>query len=294
MEHKTRILWAIRFTRYILPPVIALSYFFRSAIGLLFLSIFLYIYASNFSDSKPWSLTDLVLWTDSLPSSDKLGILQSVITVCGFLFAFHTVSKNWKDQELGKLRIQASNDLDDLGSEAGRVSIDIKIIAEQAVTFVDKFKSTGKNRETDFDYFYLVNQLPKLEEARSILAKLSSECHRIGGRHHLVISGIPLAKQGFESAIKSLTAICDAQYFRIPKLSNSSELPIEEFCSNIQYKKCQDYIAVHDEHYDLMNGYLGGARGALLSQITGISLRTILSLKNWDEIEKKFSGTKTQ
>lgn len=74
---------------YGLPVLLALRFLVGTVWGVFLLSAVVYCVSWLGGDSKPLTLGQLILWIDGLPTESKTAVVTSLLTVLGFLVAFH-------------------------------------------------------------------------------------------------------------------------------------------------------------------------------------------------------------
>ena len=91
-----------------------------SSIGVLIVSIVLYVGVRQWTTIKPFDAQDLGAWFADQPQTTQLGIVASLITLCGFVVAYRTALANWKKQKQLELRLEAAKDIQKTFSSALR------------------------------------------------------------------------------------------------------------------------------------------------------------------------------
>lgn len=262
----------------VLPLLLFFRYLFGTFSGLIFFSLSLYGFMWHFSDSRPYSPAQLILWIDSLSRDYKTAFISSMLTVFGFLIAFHSTSSNCKAEALAKLKIDVALEIESFFNEAARLSTDLQIFAKSVIEAIERFDNTGPNDDTIFWLNRLIAQTSNYIAIRERVGAMTVEVHRIAGKNFAVIAGIPGAKEKLDAATNAFMAIAETRWFRIPMIEKGQTISVENYLAQVSTESCQTYINAYHENFDLMNGNSGGIRGMLLFDVTGFNLSSLLSI----------------
>lgn len=263
---------------YGVPFILLLRFLVGTVSGIFISSILLYIGMSTYGETKPFSLAQLILWIDALPTESKTAVITSVLTVVGFLIAFHAATVNWKAEALANLKSHVANEIEEFFAEASRLTSDADIYIGSIIVAVNKAQQQGATPEATFAVQWALDRLPKFYATRERLSVMSVEVHRISGRHFTVLSTIPGAIKSLEDCASAFSEITRDMWVRLPSIPTNYPNPIELFVAQVDVTECSKFISICKKNSGFINGLSGGVRGALLSPIVGLRLSMLTSL----------------
>lgn len=267
-----------------LPPAISIPIFyilisiqvigrilFGSYFGILILSIGIYAAFKLNGTFQPFGFKDLLLWTASLSTDYKVGLLSSFITVLGFVIAFNTATKNWQDQLNAQLKLQVANEIEQFFSSVTSDISDLNIYVNALIKTVNKIQSNCTISEASFNIQYYQDQAKAFFDARSRLSSASIEAYRISGRHHSILSSGPGLISFYELAADSLKNISEAMWINIPIVDLNDPNHIQHFVNQLNVAECIELIKTCEVAGTKISGLAGGIRGYLISPIVGFN-----------------------
>jgi hypothetical protein len=255
-----------------------------SILGILILSVLLYFGASTFGETKPYTLPQLILWIDSLPTDSKTSVVTTVLTVIGFLIAFQTATANWKAEALANLKSHVAEEIEEFYSEASRLTSDAEIYVRSLIDAVNNIQHQGVNAQTAFAVQWAIDGLPKYLATRERLSSMAVEVHRISGRHFSVLCTVAGATKVLEDCASAFSEITQEMWVRLPSVPKNHPDPIGLFLSQVNVTECANFVSCCDRNFGYINGLTGSVRGALLSPIVGFRLSTLTSLSGKKKI----------
>jgi len=262
----------------VVPLSLALRFFAGTIFGALIFSAILYWYAWHFGDSKPLTFPQLFLWIDQLQIEAKTAVATSLLTITGFLVAFHTATSNWKAETVANLKIHVANEIELFFNEASRLIVEARLYVESLVEAVNLFNEQGPSPEVVFKIEYTQQQAQKFFSTRDRLSAMSIEVHRIASRHYSVLSTVPSAIQDLDICATAFSKIAQKMWVRVPNVQTNQPNLAAQFVYQVNVNECTGFVACCDRNYDKINGLSGGMRGLLLTAIINASFSSFLNL----------------
>lgn len=263
---------------YVLPVVLVLRFLVGTILGVFILSALFYWAMWITGEPKPFTLSQLVLWVDGLPSESKTAIVTSVLTVLGFLIAFHNATVNWKAEALAHLKAAVAGEIELFFNEAARLTTDAEIYARSLVEAVNFFQSHGATPDAIFKIQRTLEQTSAFLAKRDRLSAMSVEVHRIAGRHYSVLSTVWGATKALEDSASVFAQITQLMWIRVPNIQADLPNPIAQFVSQVNVAECVNFVDCCGRSYGFISGATGGVRGALLAPLVGFNLASLMSL----------------
>ena len=262
---------------YVLPVVLLLRFLVGTILGVFFLSAILYWAMWTMEEPKPFTLSQLVLWIDGIPSESKTAIVTSVLTVFGFLIAFHTATVNWKAEAVALLKAKVADEIEAFFTEASRLITDAEIYAKSLVEAVNFFHSQGATTEAIFKIQRTAEKTSAFLTTRDRLSAMSVEVHSIAGRHYSVLSTVWGATKALEDCAAVFAQITQLMWIRVPNVHADLPNPIAQFLSQVNVAECVSFVDYCRGNRGFISGATGGVRGALLAPLVGFNLASLIS-----------------
>jgi hypothetical protein len=271
------------FSIYLLPVLFVLQKLTNTVRGMLAGSLFLYFSTDFFSDSKPWSPSQLALWLDALPGESKTAVVTALLTILGFLVAFHSATVNWKAQIYAQIQIDTAKEIEEFFYEVNRLvdiaRIDVKSMVEAARDFYAK----GPTQETEFSIKWAMQRAVEFRETRSKLVELGISVYRLPARNYSALSTVPGALEWLEKGAEALDKITEKIWIHIPVQSAKDPNPLVHFGSQLNVPECEEFVRCCEEGRKVTAGLVGGLRGTLLSQIVPINWTSLSTVRQRGE-----------
>jgi hypothetical protein len=260
-----------------------IRFFTRNIYGLFLLSLFFYWQAPNIFGEKPFNFAEMFAWFDKLSETFKTAILSSLLTIVGFLIAFQSATKNWKDQLLANIRLDASNNIDITYNRISELINFIKIYADLNLQIVEKIQSNGEPKEVANDIRYIMSQNEKFISERQELSILQNQAYQLIGRY----SNIFMATLNtFDQIIKInefVKRVADRMWILVPVIDFNNTKFIEHYLSYVNVQKYTDLSKQCDETYTYVTTMAGNVRGKLTGKYQEFNLSLFYNLlrKGW-------------
>jgi hypothetical protein len=262
---------------WVLPIFLFVRFLVGTVFGVFLLSAALYYFNSSFGDTRPLTFGQLLLWIDGLPTESKTGVLTTLLTVAGFLVAFHTATINWKAEALAHLKASVAGEIEVFFNEASRLTVDAQIYVESLIDTVNKIQNHDAN--STFNVWSKQEKSTAFLRTRERLAAMSIEVHRLTGSTHLVMSTSWGATKALEDCATAFTEITEKMWVRVPNIPAGNPNPVSEFIRQVNVAECSSFIECCERNYGLINANVGAIRGSLLSSLVGFNFSALMSVK---------------
>jgi len=277
-----------------------LRFLFSSTFGALVLAIWLYIYVGAYTLTDPLKPMELIWWLVELPVDYKVALISSIVTVGGFVIAFHIATQNWKDQLKAKLKAEAAREIELFFTGVCRNITVATIYVESLVEAVDEINKVGITADTDFSVRYALEKTYKFLAARDALSEASIEVHRLISKNHSLLStgfGVPA---NAKCAAEALMEIREVMWIHVPIVDMKSQNYIKSFVDQINLAEYKNFLKVCKINYGKISGLSGGIQGYLTAPIWGFSFTMLANLlfskkefrEAIEELHKDFNGNR--
>lgn len=263
---------------FAVPLFLLVRFFVGTILGALTLSVVMYWAMWTIGEPKPFTPAQLALWIDGLPIESKTAVVTSILTVLGFLIAFHTATANWKAEAVAQLKATVASEIEQFFNEAARLSTDAEIYVRSLIEAVNLIRTQGPTPEATFKIQRSIAQASSFLATRDRLSTMSVEVHRIAGRHSVVLSTVWGATKALEDCATRFDRITRQMWIQVPCISANHPDLIGQFVAHVNVTECASFIECYEQNSEFINAATGGVRGALLGPLVGLNLSSILSL----------------
>ena len=275
-KYSPRISMKIFYAIIIVPSI---WFFFTATIwGIFILSILLYSVIWIFGDTKPFTPTQLFLWIVDLPSEYKIAVLSSMLTVLGFLAAFHIATMSWKQQMHTELKAHVADEIEEFFNEVSRLITKSRLYAELVIETVNKIKDQQPTPEMLFAVRYVLDQTPHFRDTIDRLSVLSIQVHRILSKNSTILATAFGAIKKLRDATEAFGRIADAMWVQPPYIHPEEKNPLGVFLTQVNVDEYRRFIDCCENNFGLINAKSGGIRGQLLAPVVGLNLSFIATL----------------
>ena len=253
--------------------------FFSSTLfGALLLSILLYVSLSVFGSIPPLSFSELMLWTASLGQDAVVALTSSMLTIVGFLVAFHVASKSWQQQQLAQIKVSAADEVENFFAEASKLNTDTQLYAEELIRTVDRIAGGCSAEEAVFAVQYAQEGAKSFLSKRDRLVSLSIESYRLSSRHSSILLSTFSLEGALEDACAALKEIVDKIWIQVPIVDLQSPTLVEDFMAQVNRQECLLFVCAAKKYSLSLNGSAGFIRGGLLSPVIGFNTALLINL----------------
>lgn len=265
----------------ILCTMIILTYIFRfftgNIYGIFLLLSTIYFLVPLFTDIKFLTFSELILTLDSTPDDFKSLIISSMLTIIGFLIAFQSATKNWKDQLQANMRLEASRDIDHTFNRATHLINQIKIYSDQFIKLGNKVESHGITNETHFGIIYISQQGQKFIQDRNELSNINISVQSMYGRYATILLSYKNSLKNLHLAIKHISSVTDKMWILIPSINPQSNTPDKDFLRYYDYNQLESLSKQCEISSQAISGLAGNVTGQLNSKIMDFNFWFVFS-----------------
>jgi hypothetical protein len=252
-------------------------FLFGSLLGVLALSLLLLWWQIKFGSSEPFSAEQVILWFSELPTDAKGAIASAVITVSGFLIAFHFATENWKAEVRAGLQLAAADEFEAAYSEVSELVTDVQIYFDQVLRAADEVRARGATDKARFLVGYAVENYAKFVETRNRLTRRQVELIRIKGKHSTLWMSHWWLLEQVTGAEQALSKLVDRIWVRIPVLDAADPHLLERYVAGVDREQVLAYMTTYEVCYQRMNAFTGMVRGRLLAPVLQFTFRSLLN-----------------
>lgn len=259
----------VTFVHKILPLLLLIRAFLTRKEGQLVMVLCLYFYLRCFSDSPPFTPGELLLWFESLDKELKAGVTSGLLTILGFLTAYHVASIGWKPQAVSSLRLQANSDLEDFFNELTDQLFTLRNYADLVIEAVELYRSGDRTHRTYFLLNRISEQFTNYIEARDKIGRSSTTIYRLKNRHGFTLAGLPAGNDLLTEVIERLQTINKTIWFIVPELTDPTQT--DQFVDTFRLESYRSYLVAFEENFLPMSASLGAIQGLIFQPILGFN-----------------------
>ncbi|CAG37897.1 unknown protein [Desulfotalea psychrophila LSv54] len=277
----TKILYAITIAGFIW------KFLFSTLLGIFITFVTAYMALDYFSTIKPLTTSELLNWTIALPAEYKIAVSSSLLTITGFLIAFHTATANWKQQMKAQAKFNIASEIEEFFSESGTLLTDANIFITSIITAINEIQKKGATQDTIFKVQYIMGGLPKFIKTQDRLSALTISSHRIASKHFAFLMGEWGASKSLQLAIESFNSTTDKMWVFVPYIDPNTPNLLQEFVASVNVAECLEFNTAYENNQSYISGVIGGLRGQLLSPIVGFNFTALVTLLGNRKINKE-------
>lgn len=262
--------------KYILLTYIIVSLIFRfltaNIYGIFLLLIGLYFIIPHFTIIKPFSPSELVLWSAEQPETMKALLLSSLMTIIGFVIAFQTATKNWKDQLVANLRVEASNDIDRTYSRLNELITSVQIYADTNLRILKKIENNAEEIEIFNDIHFVLSQTEKFLSERQELSLLHSRAFQLYGRYSMILFASSNTFDQLEKVNDFVAQVAKKMWILVPQVDLNSPDYLNHYLTFVDEEKYNDLSVQCSKSHPYIAAVSGSVRGKLTAGIAEYNL----------------------
>ncbi len=269
-------LWSL----YLIAPIQLIFRFLTGTIyGALLFSVALYWLMDFACESKPFTFYQMLLWIDQLEDESKTAIATSVITILGFLVAFHTATQNWKSQALTNLKINAANEIEHFYNELLRLVASLEIEAKYVVETLDLIKKDGITQRTAAKVESAIDRTKTFEQSRQRLSEMAVDVHRLLGRDYSLLGTVWGAIDALDECAKAVTEVAEKMWIHVPFIESGRLDTVTQFVSKTNVDEWKSLVECCDRNHGFISATVGGVRGSLLGPLIGANFSSLADIR---------------
>lgn len=238
--------------------------------GAALLTILAYWLVPLITGVAAWTPAELLNWASGLEETSVVGISTAILTVLGFLVAFHIASVNWKEQALWGLRCETFKALNAIYPQLLSLANELKIFADQVLELHDS-QLQRQDREKRLHTKYLVDQIPRYHEKKRDFDRLFLQAYQFTGQYGLVMMGLPRGAKSIEDINNRMEAIGDATSVFIPLVDTTDPEFMELFFWRLEVAPLRNLSLEVECAYAEISVLLGHVNSALLIPVVGLN-----------------------
>lgn len=287
-----------------LPPTISVPLFFFSTVivlvgrfllstvfGVFLLSLCLY-WAVGASGREVLTGGQFLLWIDGLNTEYKAALLTSLVTVAGFVVAFHSANANWRNQFNAQLKAQLASELETFFGPLSASINEASIFAQALVDTVNKIQAGTTYADASFSIRYLQDQQTRFRSARAHISQAASDVHQLIGRNYNILSSGWGTPGQMQLAALALGEISQLIWIQLPVVDSDQPDHVQSFVNQVNVSQCLRLVESCENNSTKISGLIGGVRGYLLSAIVGFNFAAFINLfgdaRNFRDVISEF------
>lgn len=274
----------------VLTVNLAIRFLFGSAFGALILVGSIYVALLWYGTTSPFGFQELMLWIDDLSPEYKVGLSSAIVTIAGFVIAFHTATVNWRNQLRAQLKAQAAGEIESFFAAVTSRMNEVSFYAESIIDAVNDIQKGCSFSNAGFHVAYLQRQAPKFMTAREQLSQASVEIHRLLGKNYNLITSVWGALESSLSATDVLKDVASAMWIRVPIVNLDDPNHVQHFVNQANVSECLKLIETCNDNYEKLSGLSGGVHGALMAPIIDLNLSMYINFLVRRKEFKSFVG----
>lgn len=267
------------------------GYFWRflssTLVGVLILSVSIYLFLFSYGVVNPLTPQELIDWLANISTDFKIAITSSLLTILGFLIAFHTATANWKQQLNAQIKISAAGEIEDFFAEACGLLTNTNIFIASVIDSINNIQKTGKTTNTLFNAQHIMENLPQFISTRERLSALSINCHRLSSKHISFLMSTWGAAKILQLAIDAFTDTTDKMWVFIPYIEKNDPNLLSDLITTVNITDCLAFQSAYETNFSYINGLIGGLRGQLLAPVAGFNFAGLVTLIENKKINKE-------
>ena len=262
---------------YIISGLI-LRFFIANIYGIFILFVSFYYLLPHITGIQPFNLNELIAWFIEQSDTLKSLLVSSLITVIGFVIAFQIATKNWKDQLVANIRVQASNEIDAIYTRINELINSIKIYVDSNLKILEKIGNNEDPFEISSSIKFVLSQTEKFLSERQELSLLHSRAFQLYGRYSIIIFATINTLDQLERINESVRKVADKMWVLAPTIDINNSEYLKHYLNYVDEEKYKELSLQCDESYLYIAGMSGTVRGKLTAKIAEFNLSMLFNL----------------
>ncbi len=247
-------------------------FFTANIYGIFILFVSIYYISPYVNGVQPFKLNDLIVWFSEQSDTLQSLFLSSLVTVIGFIIAFQSATKNWKDQLVANIRVQASNDIDTIYTRINEIINSLKIYTDTNLKILSRIKSNADVNEIYSNIKFVLSQTEKFRSERQELSSLQSRAFQLYGRYSLILFATLNAFEQLEKINESVRKVAGKMWILLPTIDISNSDYLKHYLNYVDEEKYMDLSNQCGESYLYISAIAGNVRGKLTTNIAELNL----------------------
>ena len=260
----------------VVPIYIALTgvgllyrFLFGSAFGLLLLALAAYWLSPRVGGPTPLSASELFAWAAGLSSEYKVAVLSGLVTVVGFIVAFHTATVTWHSETNARLRADVAGEIEGFFAPLASNVTSAMIYAKTLVRTVNQIQGGCSALEADGLLAHVQRETQRFFTARAAISEASSNVYRLVGRNYSLLASQWGVMGDISTAVAALGQVSRAMWIRVPAIDLNDPARYANFIADVNVAECLAFVSVCETRSDVISTMTGSARGVLMAPIVG-------------------------
>ena len=261
-------------------------------IGILFVS--LYFLSPHITDVQPFNLSELIIWSTEQSDTLKALLVSSLVTVIGFMIAFQSATKNWKDQLIANIRVQASNDIDEIYTRINELINSINMYVDNNLEILSKIKNNADSIEIDSGVRFVLSRTESFFSERQELSLLNSKAFQLYSRYSMIFLATQNTFDMLERINESVSKVTDKMWILAPTIDINNADYLKHYLNYVDEDKYRELSLQCNESHSYIAGMAGAVRGKLIAKISEFNLSVFLNIIRkgkffvnlWSDIKK--------
>lgn len=267
---------------------IVCRFLFKSLYGAFFLALACYFSCEYVFGVAPLTFSELIVFVYELDPQYKVGVLTSVITVVGFLFAFRASGESFLMQVREEQKIKAANEIEEFAVRVQNASYVVERYAEDLDGLEIELRKNTPTEEVLFRVRQIQRRTEEFEKSKSEISRLSVEVHRLMCRHANVLSSGLGLKKTADHVVLSIKEISDAMWFLTPLPGLNEEQWLMVFKAKSDQVRRTEFLRVVQLAQATIASGAGAIKGGLYAKVWGL---TGVGLIGWLNSGKDILGS---
>jgi len=255
-----------------------LHFFIANIYGIGILFAIFYFFSHHITGVQPFNPIELIDWFAEQSDTLKALLVSSLVTVTGFLIAFQSATKNWKDQLVANIRVQASNDIDVVYTRINELISSINMYVDDNLKILSKIKNNAASIEIDSSLKFVLSKTDKFLSERQELSLLSSRAFQLGSRYSMIFFLSQNTFDMLERINESVGKVTDKMWILAPTIDINNPGYLKHYLWYVEEEKYKELSLQCNESHSYIAGMAGAVRGKLTANIFGVNLSMLFNI----------------
>jgi len=244
-----------------------IRFFTNNLYGIFLLVLLCYFLSPYVTGIKPLTFSELITLLSEQSETTKGLLLSSTITVIGFLIAFQSATKNWKDQLRANLRVEASKDIDLTYSRIAELILSIRTYADTNLNVLEKIKNNAPEIELFSGIQFAVSQTQKFLADRQELSMLHIRSYGIYGKYSSILFSTLGSYELLDRINESVKNVTTKMWTLVPMVDLKNPDYCRMYLSSINENELIELSIQCNKSHPYISGWVGNIRGRLTANI---------------------------